>query len=289
VSTVDKYLEQQAGATGLECPPPDVNVFAIVRDSDNSVLGNCGKVWTPYQNQQLRDWFKPWLEEKLLALHTGGSLHNGRTVWLLAQVMGEDGEHILEVYPGDSVCNFITFILPHDGVHAIRIGFTRIRIECGNTMAAAIQDKASKLLRIRHTESAAQTIDDLRSIMDLAAREFRANVDQYRKLAESGNIHEADLREYVKLVLDIELDKPDGDLTTRTKNKIQSIMDLVHHPAQVSSKGTTWWTAYQAVNYWLNHQAGRTADNRLTSLWTGTGESTDRNALKIALEKASKK
>jgi hypothetical protein len=45
----------------------------------------------------------------------------------------------------------------------------------------------------------------------------------------------------------------------------------------------TWWGAYNAYNEYLNYSRGRNADNRMDSLWFGTGATDNRKALDLAL------
>src|SRR3954451_10678783 len=55
---------------------------AVRRASDQRVLGVVGRQYQPLQNREVFAWFQPFLDAGLASLHTGGSLCDGRKVWL---------------------------------------------------------------------------------------------------------------------------------------------------------------------------------------------------------------
>jgi len=48
----------------------------------------------------------------------------------------------------------------------------------------------------------------------------------------------------------------------------------------------TWWSALNAVTYFVDHKAGRDRNASLTSAWFGPRAATKRQALNLALEYA---
>ena len=49
----------------------------------------------------------------------------------------------------------------------------------------------------------------------------------------------------------------------------------------------TWWAAYNGVNEYLNYEKGRTANNRIDSLWFGLNANSNKRAFDTALALAS--
>ena len=43
------------------------------------------------------------------------------------------------------------------------------------------------------------------------------------------------------------------------------------------------WTMYNSVNYYLNHERGKTLEDRYNSMWFGQSKRIDHKALQIAL------
>jgi phage/plasmid-like protein (TIGR03299 family) len=255
---------------------------ATYRKTDGSILGVVGPRYIPLQNQDAFDWFQPFLDAGECNLHTAGSLHSGQKVWVLAQLNRDNSE----IVKGDEVCKFILLSNSHDGTTAIRVGYTPIRVVCVNTLAAAHHNKASKLIRIRHTRSSKNNLDNVRDIMDNINAEFEATADQFRFLA-SKSFHQNDVRLYVKTVLGIE-GTPDGDIKTRTRNIMDEILALIEGPKQ-SAAGVrgTYWAAYNGYNEYLNYNKGRTTDNRLDSLWFGQNANDNLKALNVAMKFAN--
>jgi len=264
---------------------PNVNSHAVVRNSDQSVLGVVGPRYQPLQNRDALKWFEPWLESKELAFHTAGSLCGGQKVWVLAQVTNNDS--VAEVSPGDDVGQFVMLSNSHDGTTSVRVGFSRIRIVCANTLAQAHRDRASQLIRIRHSQQLQVNLENIREIMNVAKADFEADVEKYQFLA-SRHINTADLRKYVKTCLGIDTSKTEDDLSTRSKNTLERVIGLIDAPAQVVSTQSkhTYWTAYNAVNEFFGYHQGRNESNRLNSLWFGVNKANDQEAFKLALEMA---
>ena len=259
-----------------------VNHRATYRKSDGSILGVVGPRYTPLQNRDSFDWFQPFLDAGECALHTAGSLHSGQKVWVLAQLNRDNSE----IVTGDEVSKFILLSNSHDGTTAIRVGYTPIRVVCANTLAWAHSNTNSQLIRIRHTRSSKNNLENVRDIMDNINAGFEATAEQFRFLA-SKDFNQADIRKYVKTMLGIE-GTIDADIKTRTRNIMDEILALVEGPKQAATNVRgTWWAAYNGYNEYLNYNKGRTEDNRIDSLWFGVGANDNMKALKTAMEFAN--
>jgi phage/plasmid-like protein (TIGR03299 family) len=190
----------------------------------------------------------------------------------------------LVVAAGDEVEKFILLSHGHDGSLAVRVGFTPIRVVCANTLALSHGHAASKLIRCKHTKDLHQNLENIREVMNLANQEFEATAEQYRLLARK-SINQADLKKYVQRVL-----KVDGDeASTRTKNTVEEIIGLCESGRgnTLPSVSGTYWTAYNGVTEWLSYQRGRSASNRVDSLWFGPSAETNKVALDTALAMAA--
>ncbi len=221
--------------------------YAVTRESDNALLGTVGPRYTPLQNVDAFRWFSPFLEAKTATLHTAGSLRGGSRIWVLTQVSGPK----LEVVQGDRVQSFLLLSHGHDGSLAVRVGFTPIRVVCANTLAVAHGEPASKLIRIKHTASMHDNLNNVRDVMDVATQTFVANVAQYRKLAHV-HINQADIRRYVKRVLEVEEVK-DSDLSARMRNQVEEIVRLGYQGRgnNVAGVKETLWGAYNGLTEYL--------------------------------------
>ena len=253
---------------------------AAYRVSDGRILGIVGKRWTPLQNRDAFEVFEPLVDAGEMVIPTAGSRRNGERIWALCQLNQDNSE----IVAGDEVAKFVLLSNGHDGKLAVHFGFTPIRVVCANTEALARGSKASKLVRVRHSRFVKQNVQDLRNVMNFANQEFEATAEQYRYLASKG-INSEDLDKYIKIVLGIG-EKSADEMTTRSKNIVSSIEDLFEsgRGSDIAGVRGTYWGAYNAVTEYLNYSKGRTANNRMDSVWFGQNGTMNQKALDTALE-----
>ncbi len=259
---------------------PNVKHRAVIKSTDQSVLGVLGSRYIPLQNSEAFNWFQPLLDEKICSLHTAGSLNKGQKVWVLAEL----NKPPLVITKGDEVAKFVLLSNSHDGSTAVRVGFTPIRIWCANALTMVHGRANSQLLCFRHTGQLRQDMEKAREIMNLANQEFEATAEQYKWLA-TRHINVKDLQKYVKIVLGVG-EVADEEIKTRTKNTIEQVIGLCE--SGMGNKGpTTYWAAYNGLTEYLNHHKGRTVSNRLNNLWFGVGATENKKALDLALSMAN--
>lgn len=258
---------------------------ATYRRTDGKIFGVVGPSYVPVQNSEAFAWFQPLLDAGEASLHTAGALQEGRKVWVLAKI----NRPALEIADGDTVERFILLSNSHDGTRAVRVGFTPIRVVCANTlrMAHNADQEANRLIKVLHTKSVLKTLDNLREIMNVANASFEATAEQYRKLART-HISRADLRRYVKIVLDIE-NEDEAKLPAPTMNKLRSILMLAEKGRgnDLAAVKGTLWAAYNGLTEYLGTEFGRSQESRLDSLWFGSSSNLSQKALEIALTMAS--
>lgn len=256
---------------------------AVRRTIDGRILGVVGPVYQPLQNERALAWFEPFLMAGQAELHTAGSLRGGERVWALAKIAGDP----LRIVADDVVERFILLSHGHDGVLAIRVGFTPIRVVCNNTLSMAHADGRSHLIRIVHSGATEANLQTVREVMDAASSTFAATADQYRLLASKG-IKQADVLRYVKVVFGL-AEKQDAELSVKARRMVESITANVEAGRGQTLPGVrgTWWAAYNGVNEYLGYQRGRTNETRLDSLWFGEGANLNARALSTAVEMAA--
>jgi hypothetical protein len=60
-------------------------------------------------------------------------------------------------------------------------------------------------------------------------------------------------------------------------------MELFEVSPGAKEAGHTYWGAYNAVNYYLNYEHGRTQDTRLNNLWFGSLSRMNEHAFSTAV------
>tara|TARA_Y100000296_G_scaffold51520_1_gene59056 strand:- start:2449 stop:3399 length:951 start_codon:yes stop_codon:yes gene_type:complete len=256
---------------------------AAYRTSDGRILGIVGKRWTPLQNRDAFEIFEPLVDAGEMTIHTAGSLRNGERIWALCQLNQDNSE----IVAGDEIAKFALLSNGHDGKLAVHFGFTPIRVVCANTESLARGSKASKLIRVRHSRFVKQNVQQLRDVMNFANQEFEATAEQYRYLASKG-INSDDLDKFIKIVMGLD-GKLEDDISTRSKNIGIQITQLFENGkgADIQGVSGTYWGAYNAITEYLNYSKGRTANNRMDSIWFGQNATMSQKALDTALEMSS--
>jgi phage/plasmid-like protein (TIGR03299 family) len=263
-----------------------VPAYATVRSTDNSVLGVVGNTYRVLQNIDAFKWFQPYIDSGEVEIHTAGSLRNGKHVWVLAQIKHEGK---IEIVDGDEICQFALLSNSHDGTSAIRAGLTATRVVCANTLAAAQNSKASKLIRVRHSERSNIALAKVRESLDLARREFRATTDGMRRMAQLG-VSIEDLKSYVKEVFEPKVTLETEGMTNGTLERLcDKITPLFEGGRGMDLPGVkgTMWGAYNSVTEFLTWERGRSADTRLESLWFGPAANLNQRAYEVAVKRAA--
>jgi len=254
--------------------------YATVRTDTGAYLGTVGPQWTPLQNVRAFEWFQPFIDSGDCSLEAAGSLREGKHVWVLAKINRDP----VEVTSGDGVLAYLLLSNAHDGSRVARCGFTPVRVVCQNTLSAAHAGDASKLLRIRHTANIESALIEVRDTIDLVHRGFQASIDQMRSLARKGcNVD--DLRKYVHRVFrtkDADMLETDSETALKSDRLFTAIEPMFLKGR--GNKGETYWDAFNAVTEYLTWERGRTADNRMHSLWLGEAGALADRAMSEALK-----
>lgn len=255
---------------------------AVVRATDNSVLGVVGNAYRPLQNSEAFSFFDPFIQSGGVRFETAGSLRNGQRVWILAAINRKDAE----IVEGDAIKKFILLSNGHDGTLSLRIGFTPVRVVCANTLRLSLENSESAFLRIRHNVNVVSSMNEIQEVINLADESFEATATQYRRLAAHG-VNTADLEKYVREVFDVK-----EDITSDKSKVVQEITELFDGGRGTEIPGVrgTMWGAYNAVAEFLQYQYGNdktTDDSRLNQLWYGQNGNRNQRALNVALKLAA--
>ena len=256
----------------------------VVREDLNKPLGVVGSDYKILQNREAFNFFDTFIENNLASLETAGSLFNGKKVFILAKINQED----MHVSDEDIVEKYILLSNSHDGSQSVRVGYTPIRVVCNNTLSCAVSNRQSNLIKITHRTNVAETLEAVRETMNLINQEFLATEEQYRELAKKGVSHDT-LEKYVKqvfsvkklenIITDYEKGLTEKEEIEESRSRLLSRVEEIFELEPVHNA----WTMYNSVNYYLNHDRGRTLENRYNSMWFGDSKRLDNRAFQIAL------
>jgi len=263
-----------------------VGARAVIRESDNAILGEVGSKYHALQNDKAFEFFEPFIKSGEITLETAGSLDGGRKIWVLAQM----NRNPIEVVKGDEVRKYLLLTNRHDGAASVQVGFSPIRVVCANTLAAAISATDSSLLRVRHTSKVEIALEKVQEMVNTANQQFEATGEAFKAMARAG-VSMRDLKKYVHLVFYPQVSE--DAITERQQTRLDSITSDITRLFETgygnSMPGVngTMWALYNGVTQYLTHEAKDNADSRLDSLWFGTNKQTNARAMSVAVKMAA--
>jgi len=266
--------------------------YALVRDTDDKILGVCGQDYQPTQNSDVFDFFEKFCKAGDMTMETAGSLCGGKRVWGLAKLNGG-----FMLGGKDEVQGYILLDNPHIWGRSLQIMFTPIRVVCNNTLTAALRNNQNheNTFRMSHDRSFDDQIKkDAAEKVGLAMKALDVFKDQAEFLSKKRASDQKVVEFFARLVnadlyQSLEESSEDGTVSRadlgRTTNRL---LDILHTQpgADLKTSDGTWWGAFNAVTYYYDHVAGTDQDKRLTSAWFGSAAARKRQALDLAVELA---
>jgi len=242
---------------------------AVVRTSDNSVLGVVGDRYSPLQNKEVAEMADIIAGEGKARVETAGSLDNGKKVWFLVLLPGE----IIVKKDISEIQKYLLLTSSHDGSGTYRLLFTPTRVVCANTLKFALQGKNDEGISIRHTKHA-------HIKMETAKNSINRALDFYSRFEILANVMVEtpfNDNQMDQLVEDLFPCK-DNEMATRTKNNRDKLASLFNLGAGHEHIAGTAWGALNAVVEFVDHHRGtrvtegkNESEQKLNSIWFGSG------------------
>lgn len=237
--------------------------FASQRDSDGAILGVVGDRYRHIQNVHAFNFFDAIVGAGKAVYHTAGSLQGGKRVWILAKLPGD-----IVVGKGDVTEKYLLLSNSHDGCSPLFVFFTPIRVVCQNTLNAALGDRSSKGVSIRHTSSVDQRMAEAEKVL-LAAYD---HYDVFGELAKHLASKQFSVKQLSTLVKELFPDKEDNQTTKRMNAKRDEIIYLFENGKGHDAIKGTAWAALNAVAEYSDHNMNirnSNADKRTFNAWFG--------------------
>ena len=301
-------MTKDAGEDGMELRQDMLSVpdyFALVRDSDNKILGPSGKEYIPIQNKQAFNFFKNFTDAGHMRMETAGSLQGGKQVWVLAKLMRSF------VLPGgDEIRSYLLLSSPHVWGKSFVIKFVTIRVVCMNTFTMAMNEaKYGKGFRMPHIRIFdAEAAHEAEVSLGIATELFEGFEATANKLAKSRVDEEVVIR-YIADIYQPDLlieqfgksfykqsEAKQAELIaapnspkvnpTQFKRSAYDVFNSVNRQpgADLTSSKGTLWGAFNTTTYYADYIAGRDRDNAMYSSWFGPKAAVKTQALKRAVQ-----
>lgn len=251
---------------------------AIVRDTDNAVLGIVGSGYQPVQNKDAFCWFDFLLESGDATLESGGSVNGGKRIWVLAKAKGQEDE----VLKGDLVEAYILLSNAHDGTMGVWLMFTPIRFACMNTLTSALANanrsaRMGRAISIKHSANVLDQMEMAKDLINVSQRTFEGSISTYKAFARK-KMTDLDFRSYFvetffseKELAEFKAQKEVDEYLEKSR-AYSRMTELFQSGAGQDIPGVrgTVWAGYNAFTEYIEHERGLD-DNRLNSSWFGGG------------------
>lgn len=212
--------------------------MANVRDTDNAFLGPVMPGFRVFQNDELRALGDELLGRGGAYYHTGGSLYDGKIVWLLAKF--DKAIHVKG--DGSPIEDYLALINGHDGRHGCTAASTMTRIWCGNTCEQALKGSPDKIT-LRHTSGMDGRTEQIRRVLDLHVQ-HRENLETFLNSLADRPMTIDEVRAYTVALIP---ENPTVKNPIRTQAKRDLIADLFTNSPTLDGVPQTAYRAYQAT------------------------------------------
>ena len=246
---------------------------ALVRSSDSRILTVISDDWEPVQNHTAFEFFDEFIREGDMEMHTAGSLKDGNIVWALAKV-----KESFELFGGDQVESYLLFSNPHEYGKSIDIRFTPIRVVCNNTLTLSLNKKSDMAVKLNHRR--VFDGDQVKETMGIA----KSKLGQYKDMASflgSKRYTPENVVNYFKTVFPTLSKNEEKESLSRPAQQAYEVLET--QPGAEFARGS-WWQAFNATTFAIDHVLGRSQDTRLTSAWYGVNRQKKIKALETAVE-----
>lgn len=233
--------------------------IAIIRDDTNIVIGDHGKGYVPYQNEELLELLFKIAHHTGLELHTGGSFRDGGKVYI--QMKSDDLR-----LNNDKIEGFITGINSFDGSTALSFGTSHNTVSCSNTFWMVYKKLQTKM---KHSINMKPKIELILQNIDKLIQEEKENFRIIERMADVKLTDEVkDL--VVRKLFDVAREDRLDELSTNKKNKIANFhIDL---NGELTTKEDTLWGLFSGVTKYTTHTMKKNGDNTEGKLFGNTGK-----------------
>lgn len=245
------------------------NAEATVRVDTNKALGIVSKRYRIVQNVEAFNFFDTVVGEGQAIYHTAGALGQGERIWILAKLP----KNII-LAREDIVEKYLCLTNSHDGLSALKVYFTPVRVVCQNTLIASMQDSRDGV-SIRHMGNIKGKVDEARRVLGITI-DYYIQFEQIAKQLVDVKLNVEKAEKYYNDLLFKEK-KPD-EISTNLVNKRDRLLYLFENGKgnRLPEIKHSAWAAYNAVTEYVDNDKtvkGLANDRtrKLKDIWFGTG------------------
>lgn len=284
---------QYEAETGIVLPNGEKELITMEGDShilyrsDNlKQLGIVSPNYRIVQPHTIMEFFRDLVGTGGMEIETAGSLDDGKKIWALAKtsrdfrLFGEDQEQIL---------GYVLLSTSFDGSLATRYMHTSVRVVCNNTLQMAVGERTG--FAVPHSSDF--SVEGAKIDLGLIENQWQKFEKDANELARFTLGKEKALAFITDLLQGKDKDgktKKLEDIATRGVNQIGRVLDLFAGAgigSDTKAANGTMWGLLNAVTQYVDHEQGRTDNNRFKSGQFGEGAKLKNLAYTQALKMAA--
>jgi phage/plasmid-like protein (TIGR03299 family) len=249
----------------------------LVRSDKPDVnFGTVGPIYTPWQNDEILEFFREYVEAGDMQLETAGALGRGEYVWALAKMEKDFNLGGKSKATADKVGGYVLVANPHKYGKGATIKFTPIRVVCQNTLTMALAGKGEGSITMPHRHSFNEGARaEAKERLGIAREQMDGFESDARKLAAT-KLNEEDVIEVLEIVFSDQ---------ERVAQRVKELYDGTGIGALLPSAQGTAWGLLNATTEYYDWHSGKQAETRLKSAWYGGGASKKRAMLDALLQR----
>lgn len=256
-------------------------IHVLYRTDTGEDLSMVGPRYEPYQNHEVLDFFREYLEHGDATIETAGSLNGGQYIWALADL--NSSYDVGSAKSPDQVQGKVLLMNPHQYGKACVAKLTEVRVVCWNTLTSALKDGKEGIRLWHNAKFTTERQNEAKRRLGIAREQLEAAELEARQLTKT------ELDEPVAIRIAAEV--MGGDTKTLEyevqNRRTRRVLDLYNGEgmgAKMRTANGTAWGLLNAVTQYMDHEYGRSTNNRLANSWLGGGESVKRRAKELLLK-----
>lgn len=261
-------------ARTIELPDTFMTVRTNPFTGEFEGLGTVGKLWTPFQNEELCESLDAIVDESGAHYHTAGSLEGGRKVFVSMKMP----EGIL-VGGEDPVDMYLIASTAHDGTGSTMFMVSPVRPVCKNTLDAAV-GAAKRRWSMRHTSGIDGKVQTAREELGMAWAYTETVEATFNKMI-AAEFSEKQMDKMLKeLIKDPETESEGW--VARAAGQRGAVMDIFLNKDTCEVGRGTKWAAYNAVAEYVDwYRPGSPERRAREALGIGVNQAVKPKAFKM--------
>lgn len=253
---------------------------AIIRADTGDVFNVTSR---QYQIHEPEEWLVDNLDLILdggLEVGSCGLLKGGRQAFVQAEM-----PETREAVEGVKHRPFLTAATSHDGSLATTYLSGTTVVVCDNTLSAALWEKGTDKVKIRHSRNSLNRIQEVRTNLGLIVEEVGDDFDAQVRELTSRYVSDSVWNEFVKAMTNPNGKELTGRSQTMVTNKVGELQRMWNYDERVAPWKNNAYGVVVAVNTWSHHVARvknvERAERNASRMVTGEFEKLDANTLRL--------